>query len=116
MTDIILIRSQMPKIITSGGYLGNILDNMTSNLGKKQPIDLVVNLAKYTLLQLETKAALSAIDKFWKNMSGLRAPREGKGLTLLIPNEDTYDNTKIVTWNKKQEDVFLGVVIATMAT
>ena len=45
-TDIKLIKSQLAKIIQSGGFLCKVLGNMRTNLCKKALIDLSVPLAK----------------------------------------------------------------------
>ena len=59
LTEIKLSKSQLVKIIQTGGYLGKTLRNVIDNLGKKALIDLAVPLAK-----LATKATLPVLDKF----------------------------------------------------
>ena len=44
--DIKLSKTQIPKIIQSGGCTGKTFDNMIGKLGKKALLDLAVPLAK----------------------------------------------------------------------
>ena len=59
----------MTKIIQSGGFLGKILGNMMSNLGKKVLIGLAALFAKVILPKLATKATSSVFDKFERKIS-----------------------------------------------
>ena len=108
---------------------------MIGNLSKKKLLDLGVPLvfANHVLPKLPTKTTSSLLDKFERKINGKGAVRAGKGFTLFISNENTNDITKIVESLektgllidgateavrheiKKQEGVFLGVPIASMA-
>ena len=86
---------------------------------------LVINVA--------SNAALNAINKFERKISGTGAVRVGKGFILFISNEDVDDITKIVKslgnsgilidritkavehQIKKQEGGFLGALLAPLA-
>ena len=86
---------------------------------------LVINVA--------SNAALNAINKFERKISGTGAVRVGKGFILFISNEDVDDIIKIVKslgnsgilidritkavehQMKKQEGGFLGAVLAPLA-
>ena len=63
---------------------------------------LAVPLAKDILSILGTKATLSVLDKFERNISGQGAVRSGKGFTLFISNKDMYD-IKIVESPEKSD-------------
>ena len=86
---------------------------------------LVINVA--------SNAALNAINKFERKISGTGAVRVGKGFVLFISNEDVDDIIKIVNslgnsgilidritkavehQIKKQEGGFLGALLAPLA-
>ena len=86
---------------------------------------LVINVA--------SNAALNAINKFERKISGTGAVRVGKGFILFISNEDVDDIIKIVNslgnsgilidritkavehQMKKQEGGFLGALLAPLA-
>ena len=59
-TDIKLGKTQMSKMIQSGG----ILPNMLGNLGKKVIRDLTTSFTRYDLTGLVSKLASNAISKF----------------------------------------------------
>ena len=80
--DIKLSKSQLAKIIQSGGFLGKML----GNLGKKVLLDLAVPLAKDVSPKLATRATSSALSKFERKKSGKSVVRAGKGFTLFISN------------------------------
>ena len=128
-TDVILSKSQLAKIIRSGGFLGKII----GNLGKKVLLDLLVPLVKDVLPNLATKATSSVLDKFERKTSGKGAVRAERGFTLFISNENMDDIIKIVESLerlsqlidgatetvkheiKNQEDRFRGAMMAPMA-
>ena len=99
-----------------------------ANLGKKALTDLAVPLAKDILSILATKATLSVLDKFERNISRQGAVRSGKGFTLFISNKDMYDikivespeksdllidsATETVKHIKKRKVGFLGAMMA----
>ena len=66
------------------------------NLGKKALLDLVIPLGKHFLPTLATKAILSILDIYERQISGKGAVRAGKGSTIFTWNEDMYDIIKIV--------------------
>ena len=85
-TDIKLSKTQISKIIQSGGFLGLLLSKIAGQLMK-----VTVPLAKNILASLGITAAASAIDaKTQKKM-------HGSGTTnLIISNEEMNDIMKIV--------------------
>ena len=68
-TDIKLIKTQLPKIIQSGGSLFNIL----GSLGKKVIADLAIPLARDNLHGLVSNLISDAINKFERKISRKRA-------------------------------------------
>ena len=68
-TDIKLIKTQLPKIIQSGGSLFNIL----GSLGKKVIADLAIPLARNNLHGLVSNLISDAINKFARKISRKRA-------------------------------------------
>ena len=62
----------------SGRYLGKKIGNMMGNLSKKAFLDLSVPLAKDVLPNLETKANLSILDIFEREIRGKGSLRAGK--------------------------------------
>ena len=68
-TDIKLIKTQLPKIIQSGGSLFNIL----GSLGKKVIADLSIPLARNNLHGLVSNLISDAINKFARKISRKRA-------------------------------------------
>ena len=84
-TDIKLSKSQITKIIQSGGFLGSLLSELAGPLMK-----IATPLAKNILAPLGITAAASAIDTEIKK-------KHGSGTTnLIIFNEEMNDITKIV--------------------
>ena len=63
-TDIKLSKTQLSKMIQSGGFLGNLLGKLTGPLMK-----VAKPLAKYVLAPLGTSAAITAIDGSIKKKS-----------------------------------------------
>ena len=85
-TDIKLPKTQMPKIIQSGGFSGSLLRKLAGPLMK-----VAVPLAKNILAPLGKTAAASAID------AGIQKKMHGSGTTtLIISNEEMNDIMKIV--------------------
>ena len=84
--DIKLSKTQLSKMIQSGGFLGNLLGKLAGPLMKvKMP------LAKNVLAPLRLSAAMSAIDEsIKKKMLGSGAT------TLIISNDEMGDILKIV--------------------
>ena len=86
-TDIKLSKTQIAKVIQSGGFLGSLLSKVAGPLMK-----VAVPLAKNVLAPLGITAAASAID------AGIQKKKiHGSGTsTLIISNEDMNDTLKIV--------------------
>ena len=85
-TDIKLSKTQLSKIIQSGGFLGNLLGKLAGPLMK-----VAVSLAKNVLAPLGISAAMSAID------GSIKEKMLGSGVTtLIISNDEMNDILKIV--------------------
>ena len=85
-TDIRLSKTQLKKIIQSGGFLGSLLSKLAGPLMK-----VGMPLVKNVLAPLGLTAAMSAID------GSIQKKTHGSGTTLLIiPNEDMDDVMKII--------------------
>ena len=84
-TDIKLSKTQIKKIIQSGGFLGKLLSKLAGSLMK-----VVLPLAKNVLAPLGLTAAISAID------GSIQKKIHGSGVKLIIEQEDMNDITKIV--------------------
>ena len=85
-TDIKLSKTQISKIIQSGGFLGSLLSKIVGPLMK-----VAVPLAKNILAPLGITAAASAID------AGITKKIHGSGTaTLVISNEEMNDVMKFV--------------------
>ena len=90
-TDIKLSKTQIKKIIQSGGFLGKLLSKLTGALMK-----VALPLAKNVLAPLGLTAAMSAIDgSIQKKIHGLGATK-GAGVKLIIEQGDMNDNMKII--------------------
>ena len=100
-TDIKFSKTQISKIIQSGGSFGSWL----GDLGKKALTNISIPLARDTLPKLVSNLTSNAINKFEGNISGKRAVRAGKGFTLFVSNEYMNDFIKMI---KSLED--LGVL------
>ena len=83
-TNVKLSKAQLSKIIQSGRFLGNMIDN----LGKKALKGLAVPLAEDILPKLTTKATWSVSAKFERKSSEWGAVRAGKGFTSFIEDID----------------------------
>ena len=90
-SDIKLSKAKFSEMVDPGGFLGNIM----GNLSKKVLLELVVPLTKDVLAELATKATLSVLDKFERKISRQGAIRAGRR-TLFISNKDMDDVNKIV--------------------
>ena len=84
-TDIKLSKTQLSKMIQSGGFLGNLLGKLAGPLMK-----VAMPLAKNVLAPLGISAAMSAID------GSLKKKMFGSGTTTLIISNDEMDILKIV--------------------
>ena len=85
-TDLILSKTQISKIIQSGGFLGSLLSKLADPL-----IKVAIPLAKNGLAPLGITAAASAID------AGIQKKMHCSGTTtLIISNKEMNDIMKIV--------------------
>ena len=85
-TDIKLSKTQLSKMIQSGGFLGNLLGKLAGPLMK-----VAIPLAKNVLAPLGISAAMSAID------GSIKKKMLGSGTTtLIISNDEMDDILKIV--------------------
>ena len=84
-TNIKLNKTQIKKIIQSGGFLGKLLSKLAGPLMK-----VAVPLAKNVLAPLGLTAAMSAID------GSIQKKIHGSGVKLIIEQEDMYDIMKII--------------------
>ena len=90
-TDIKLSKTQIKKIIQSGGFLGKLLSKLTGALMK-----VALPLAKNALAPLGLTAAMSANDgSIQKKIHGLGATK-GAGVKLIIEQGDMNDIMKII--------------------
>ena len=93
-TDIKLSKTQIKRIIQSGGFLGKLLGKLKGLLMK-----VATPLAKNVLAPLGLTAAMSAIDGgIQKKMhgSGVTATSDTNSTTLIVANEDMNDIMKII--------------------
>ena len=84
-TDIKLSKTQIKKIIQSGGFLGKLLSKLMGPLMK-----VALPLAKNVLAALGLTAAMSAID------GSIQKKIHGSGVKLIIEEGDMNDITKII--------------------
>ena len=84
-TDIKLSKTLLPKMMQSGGFLGNLLGKLAGPLMK-----VAMPLAKNVLAPLGISAAMSAID------GSIKKKMFGSGTTTLIISNDEMDILKIV--------------------
>ena len=85
-TDIKLLKTQLSKMIQSGGFLGNLLSKLAGPLMK-----VAMPLAKNVLAPLGLTVAMSAID------GSIKKKMLGSGTTtLIISNGEMNDILKIV--------------------
>ena len=90
-TDIKLSKTQMKKIIQSGGFLGKLLSKLAGPLMK-----IALPLAKNALAPLGLTAAMSAIDgSIQKKIHGSGATK-GAGVKLIIEQENMNDIMNII--------------------
>ena len=84
-TDIKLSKTQIKKLIQSGGFLGTLLSKLAGPLMK-----VAMPLAKNVLAPLGLTAAMSAID------GNIQKKIHGSGVKLIIEQEDLNDIMKII--------------------
>ena len=98
-TDIKLSKTQLSKMIQSGGFSGNLLGKLAGPLMK-----VAMPLAKNLLAPLGLSTAMSAIDgSIKKKMLGSRTT------TLIISNDEMDDILKIVKSLEDSNVLFKGV-------
>ena len=84
-TDIKLSKTQIKKIIQSGGFLAKLLSKLAGSLMK-----VAMPLAKNVLAPLGLTAAMSVID------GSIQKKIHGSGVKLIIEQEDMKDIMKII--------------------
>ena len=97
-TDIKFSKAQLKKLIQSGGFLGKLLSKLAVPLMK-----VAMPLAKNVLAPLGLTAAMSAID------SSIQNKMRGKGIKLIIEDEDINDIMKIIKQLEKSGILLNGV-------
>ena len=117
-TDIKLSKTQLSKMIQSGGFLGNLLGKLAGPLMK-----VAMPLVKNVLAPLGISAAISAID------GSIKKKMLGSGMTTLIISNDEMDEIlKIVNSDlllkgvsetiqheaKEQRGGFLSMLLGTL--
>ena len=84
-TDIKLSKTQIKKLIQSGGFLGKLLSKLAGPLMK-----VALPLAKNVLAPLGLTTAMSAID------GSIQKKKYGWGIKLVIEEEDMDNIMKII--------------------
>ena len=112
-TDIKLSKTQIKKLIQSGGLLGTLLSKLAGPLMK-----VAMPLAKNVLAPLGLTAAMSAID------GNIQKKIHGSGVKLIIEQEDLNDIMKIILLKgisktienetKEQRGGFLSMLLGTL--
>ena len=102
-TDIKLPKTQLSKMIQSGGFLGNLLGKLTGPLMK-----VAMPLAKNVLAPLGLSAAMSAID------GSIKKKMLGSGTTFLIISNDEMDAILKIVKSLEDSGVLLKGVSETI--
>ena len=97
-TDTKLSKTQIKKIIQSGGFLGKLLSKLAGPLMK-----VALPLAKNVLAPLGLTAAMSSID------GSIQKKIHGSGVKLIIEQEDMKDIMKIIKTLEKSGISLKGV-------
>ena len=97
-TDIKLSKTQIKKIIQSGGFLGKLLSKLAGLLMR-----VALPLAKNVLAPLGLTAAMSAID------GSIQKKIHGSGVKLIIEQEDMNDIMNIIKALEKSGILLKGV-------
>ena len=90
-TDIKLSKTQIKKLIQSGGFLGNLLSKLAGPLMK-----VALPLAKNVLAPCDLAASMSAIDGSIQKKIHDSGTTKGAGVKLIIEKEDMNDIVKII--------------------
>ena len=101
--DIKLSKTQLSKMIQSGGFLGNLLGKLAGPL-----IKVAMSLAKNVLAPLGLSAAMSAID------GSIKKKRLGSGTTTLIISNDEIDDILKIVKSLENSGVLLKGVSETI--
>ena len=102
--DIKLSKTQIKKLIQSGGILGKLLSKLAGLLMK-----VALPLAKNVLAPLGLTAAMSAID------GSIQKKIHGSGIKLIIEEEDIQDIIKVIK-ELENSDILLKRVSKTIET
>ena len=97
-TDIKFSRAQLKKLIQSGGFLGKLLSKLAGPLMKA-----AMPLAQNVSSPLGLTAAMSAID------GSIQNKMHGRGIKLMIEDEDMNDIMKIINALEKSGILLNGV-------
>ena len=103
LTDIKLPKTQLLKMIQSGGLLGNLLGKLAGPLMK-----VTMPLAKNVLAPLRLSAAMSAID------GSIKKKMLGSGTTTLIISNDEMDDILKIVKSLEDSNVLLKGVSETI--
>ena len=101
--DIKLSKTQLSKMIQSGGFLGNLLGKLAGPLMK-----VAMPLAKNVLAPLGISAAMSAID------GSIKKKMFGSGTTTLIMSNDEMDDILKIVKSLEDSNVLLKGVSETI--
>ena len=101
--DIKLSKTQLSKMIQSGGFLGNLLGKLAGPLMK-----VAMPLAKNVLVPLGLSAAMSAID------GSIKKKMFGSGATSLIISNDEMDDILQIVKSLENSGVLLKGVSETI--
>ena len=102
-TDIKLSKTQLSKMIQSGGFLGNLLGKLAGPLMK-----VAMPLAKIELAPLGISAAMPAID------GSIRKKMFGSGTTTLTISNDEMDDILKIVKSLEDSNVLLKGVSETV--
>ena len=97
-TDIKLSKTQIKKLIQSGGFLGKLLSKLAGPLMK-----VGLTLAKNVLAPLSLTAVMSAID------GSIQKKIHGSGVRLIMEEEDMQDIIKIIKELENSDILLKGV-------
>ena len=98
-TDLKLSKTQISKIVQSGGFSGSLLSKLAGPLMK-----VAIPSAKNVLAPIRITAAISAVD------AGIQRKIHGSGITtLIISNEEMNDIMKIVQALEDSNILLIGV-------
>ena len=103
-TNIKLSKTQLSKMIQSGGFLGGLLDSLLRT-GLPLMKSVIKPLAKSVLVPLGLTAAASAADAGIHN----KILGSGHNTTLIISNDEMEDISKIVKSLEDSELLLKGV-------